>query len=100
MESTGFSSPAVLNKATKSSSKAKTKSSGGKGGRFKANSKLKRTANSNDPDQDLDDSFGDGTPEKFGIHKKQKELPKPAITIFMHHPWPFKNQNYLQKVRF
>ncbi|GAU98925.1 hypothetical protein RvY_09999 [Ramazzottius varieornatus] len=29
--------------------------------------------------------------------KRQKELPKPAIIINMHHPWGFKNQQYLRK---
>ncbi|OQV22729.1 putative INO80 complex subunit C, partial [Hypsibius exemplaris] len=85
-----------------SSGKSKTKiPAKGGGGRFKAKARSSKKNGSSsalqEPDADMDDSINDGAPEKFGIHKKQKELPKPAITIFMHHPWPFKNQEYMNK---
>jgi hypothetical protein len=104
MESSGnLASSTVPDKAKVSPSKGKAKSLGK--GRYKAKTRPKRANGSSvatdDPDLNLDDSQLDAQPaEKFGIHKKQKELPKPAITIFMHHPWSFKNQEYLKKVWF
>lgn len=37
--------------------------------------------------------------ERSGMPKKHKELPKPVIPIYLHHPLPFKNAEYLRKVR-
>ena len=61
---------------------------------FRASSAM---ASEEQGDSSINEAEGSGT--MWDKARKQKELPKPAIIITMHHPWGFKNQQFLRKVR-
>lgn len=59
---------------------------------FRASSAM---ASEEQGDSSINEAEGSGT--IWDKARKQKELPKPAIIITMHHPWGFKNQQFLRK---